>query len=65
MKIYKHDCIGRVPSSIKDLEKCEMCQNEEICTALWSGAQVETKAKTRLAVDQDKEEYSANATQHA
>ena len=65
MKIYKYDCIGREPSSIKDLEKCEMCQNEEICTALWSGMQAETKATARLAVDQDKEEYSVNTSQHA
>jgi hypothetical protein len=42
MKIYKYDCIGRVPSSIRDLEKCETCQNEEICMGLWGAPQVTT-----------------------
>jgi len=39
-KIYKKNCIGRVPSSIADLEECALCQNEEICTSLWGGPQV-------------------------
>ena len=37
MKIHRFDCIGRVPSSIEDLKKCEMCLNEEICMGLSTG----------------------------
>jgi len=33
-KVFKKDCIGRVPSSIKDLEECALCENEEICLSL-------------------------------
>jgi hypothetical protein len=39
-KIYKKDCIGRVPSSIADLETCSLCQNEDVCMSLWGGSQV-------------------------
>lgn len=47
MKIYKFDCIGRVPSSIKDLEKCEQCQNEEICLGLSGVMQHPSHAENR------------------
>lgn len=65
MKIYKYDCIGRVPSSIKDLEKCEMCQNEEICTGLWSGIQVDSSATADYSLEEEKKEYSVPAAQRA
>jgi len=39
-KIYKKNCIGRVPSSIRDLEECALCENEDICMSLMGGAQV-------------------------
>jgi hypothetical protein len=39
-KIYKKSCVGRVPSSIADLEECALCQNEELCASLWGGPQV-------------------------
>lgn len=45
MKIYKFDCVGRVPSSIADLDKCEMCQNEHICIGLSGG--IQTTAATQ------------------
>lgn len=38
MKVYKFDCLGRVPASIEELKKCELCQNEEICMGLSSGS---------------------------
>jgi hypothetical protein len=44
MKIYRFDCIGRSPSSIDDLRKCETCLNEEICVGLWGGAQITSPA---------------------
>lgn len=46
MKIHKFDCLGRVPSSIEDLKKCEMCVNEEICMGLASGAYAGTAEHT-------------------
>ena len=39
-KIYKKNCIGRVPSSIRDLEECALCENEELCMSLMGAAQV-------------------------
>jgi hypothetical protein len=39
-KIYKKNCIGKVPSSIADLDECSLCQNEELCASLWGGPQV-------------------------
>lgn len=56
MKIYKFDCVGRVPSSIADLDKCEMCQNEHICIGLWGGIQTS-------AVTQSEDGISSEDTQ--
>lgn len=47
MKIYRFDCIGRSPSSIDDLRKCETCLNEEICIGLWGGPQLSSPEKAR------------------
>ncbi len=33
-KIYKKNCLGRVPASIRELEECALCENESICLSL-------------------------------
>ena len=38
MKVHKFDCLGRVPASIEELKKCEMCLNEEICMGISSAS---------------------------
>jgi len=55
MKIYKKDCIGRVPSSIRELEECALCENEQICMSLWGAVQIQGSSSTE---SKKKEELS-------
>ncbi len=55
MKIYKKDCIGRVPSSIRELEECALCENEQICMSLWGAVQIQGSSSTE---SKEKEELS-------
>lgn len=52
-KIYKKNCIGRVPSSIRDLEECALCENEELCASLWGAAQVVRTPAEKVAHGQE------------
>ncbi len=55
-KIYKKNCIGRVPSSIADLEECALCENEEICASLWGGPQVVRHSTSDSSAHRESEE---------
>ena len=46
MKIYKKDCIGRVPSSIRELEECALCENEQICMSLCGAVPIQRSSST-------------------
>lgn len=37
MRTQKFDCIGRVPASISDLDKCDICLNESLCMSMQGG----------------------------
>ncbi len=50
-KIYKKDCIGRVPASIRELEECELCENEDICLSLMGASQVVRGASSSKVED--------------
>ena len=44
MKIYKKDCIGRVPSSIRELEECALY--EQICMSLCGAVPIQRSSST-------------------